>query len=116
MAGVDVSDILDDDAIGLDGADIQAMAKRQLAASTAAAIVIALSAILITMAPNSRHNAGVRTTGRTGLRTSSDRNLRPRLSAALQRKSTSKLSSSLKSLLRCPRPKDRRPGASASDR
>lgn len=56
-----MSDILDDEIIGLDGVDIQAMAKRQLAASTAVAIVIALGAILISMAPNSRHDASVRT-------------------------------------------------------
>jgi hypothetical protein len=56
-----MSNILDDDAIGFDGADIQAMAKRQLAASTAVAIVIALGAILMAMAPSSRNDAGVAT-------------------------------------------------------
>jgi hypothetical protein len=61
MAGGDMSDILDDESIGLDDADIQAMAKRQLAASTAVAIVIALGAIVMAMAPSSRNDAGVAT-------------------------------------------------------
>jgi hypothetical protein len=58
-----MSNIFDEDAIGagLDGVDLQAMAKRQLVASAAVAVVIGLGVILMAMAPASRNYAEVAT-------------------------------------------------------
>lgn len=58
-----MSTIFDEDAIeaGLGGVDLQAMAKRQLVASVAVAVVIGLGVILMAMAPASRNYAEVAT-------------------------------------------------------